>query len=216
LNLRPWDLKVPQKRRFRPPRKRRQPNPVFMITSMNRNGNPKTLVASQPGNFNAVKSGVHSPRLIQARAAEIEAELTGSFDFSPIQLVAAREVARCMAIIEAIDRDLDDRGLVDKRDKPRYLLDHRARISRQLERWLEKISTGIERQTAADVEAPRAESEDYVRELQRIALGNDAHARTRDRLVALRQLIALGVKGETAYLETPINDRLAYLVMKSE
>jgi hypothetical protein len=28
---------------------------------MNKNGNPKTLVASHPGNLNAVKQGVHSP-----------------------------------------------------------------------------------------------------------------------------------------------------------
>jgi hypothetical protein len=38
---------------------------------MNNDGHPETLVASQPGNANALKHGVHSPRLIQARAAEI-------------------------------------------------------------------------------------------------------------------------------------------------
>jgi hypothetical protein len=38
---------------------------------MNESGHPDTLVASQPGNLNAV----HSQRLILARAAEIEADL---------------------------------------------------------------------------------------------------------------------------------------------
>jgi len=33
---------------------------------MNKRGNPKSLVASHPGNMNAVKLGVHSPRLIQS------------------------------------------------------------------------------------------------------------------------------------------------------
>ncbi len=87
---------------------------------MNRRGNPETLVAAQPGNLNAVKRGVHSPRLIQACAAELEGELTRSFEFSPTQRLAVHEVARCMAILEAIDRDLDERELEDETGKPRY------------------------------------------------------------------------------------------------
>ena len=90
------------------------------MLGMNRRGHPDTLVASQPGNVNAVKQGVHSPRLIQARAAELESELTQSFEFSPTQRLAVHETARCMAILEAIDRDLDERGLEDKRGQPRY------------------------------------------------------------------------------------------------
>jgi hypothetical protein len=43
--------------------------------AMNKDGNSSSLIASHPGNLNAVKQGVHSPRLIQARAAEIAAEL---------------------------------------------------------------------------------------------------------------------------------------------
>jgi hypothetical protein len=76
-----------------------------------------------------------------------------------------------MAILEAIDRDLDERGLVDKGGKPRYLLNHRWRVSKQLDHWLEKISAAIERQSTEGQEQPRAEFADYVRELQRIALG---------------------------------------------
>src|SRR5712692_8973389 len=105
---------------------------------MNLRGNPESLVASHPGNANAVKHGVHSPRLIQARAAEIAAELTQAFEFSPTERLAVHEAARCIAILEAIDRDLDERGLVDKAGKPRYLLNHRSRTSRQLAQWLEK------------------------------------------------------------------------------
>ena len=109
---------------------------------MNKRGNPKSLVASQPGNLNAAKQGVHSPRLIQARAAEIASELTQSFEFSPAERLAVHEAARCIAILEAIDRDLDQRVLVDKEGKPRYLLNHRSRTSRQLEQWLEKVLGG--------------------------------------------------------------------------
>jgi hypothetical protein len=158
---------------------------------MNKRGHPETLVAAQPGNLNAVRHGAHSPRLIQARAAELAAELAQSFDFSPTQRLAVHEATRCMAILEAIDRDLDERGLEDRRGRPRYLLDHRWRASRQLDHWLAKISDAIARQAAAGQEQPRAELADYVGELERIALGRDPSANAHDRLSALKELVKL-------------------------
>jgi hypothetical protein len=158
---------------------------------MNKDGNPETLVAAHPGNANAVRHGVHSPRLIQARAAEIVSELTQSFEFSPPQRLAVHEAARCMAILEAIDRDLDERGLVDKGGKPQYLLNHRWRVSRQLDHWLAKVSEAIERQSGDGEEPPSAGLADYVHELQRIALGRDPSASARDRLGALKALVKL-------------------------
>lgn len=170
---------------------------------MNKSGNPESLVASHPGNLNAAKQGVHSPRLIQARAAEIVSELTQSFEFSPAERLAVHEAARCIAILEAIDRDLDQRGLVDKKGNPRYLLNHRSRTSRQLEQWLEKVQAAIERRAASEQAPSRADLPDYVRALQRIALGYDPAATTRDRLSALKELLELGPKGTTSYLERP-------------
>jgi len=121
--------------------------------------------------MNAVKHGVHSPRLIQARASEIFTDLTQSLEFSPTQRLAVHEVARCMAILEAIDRELDEHGLYDKRGKPQHLLDHRWRVSRQLDRWLAKITEAIEASTADD--RPAVERWDLWRALERIALGKD-------------------------------------------
>jgi hypothetical protein len=175
---------------------------------MNKSGNPKSLVASHPGNLNAAKHGVHSPRLIQERAGEIATELM-QFDLSPAERLAAHEAARCIAILEAIDRDLDQRGLVDSEGQPRYLLNHRSRTSRQLEHWLEKISTAIERQApAADQALPRGDFPDYVRELQRIALGHDTTATARDRLAALKTLLELGARATTSFLERPAQSEL--------
>jgi hypothetical protein len=168
---------------------------------MNKRGNPRSLVASHPGNLNAVKQGVHSPRLIQTRAAEIATELTQSFEFSPAERLAVHEAARCIAILEAIDRDLDQRGLVDKQGQPRYLLNHRSRTSRQLEHWLEKVSAAMERKAPSEQEPSRADFPDYVHALQRIALGQDTTATTRDRLAALKELLKLGPKGTASYLE---------------
>jgi hypothetical protein len=175
---------------------------------MNKRGNPKSLVASHPGNLHAVKQGVHSPRVIQARAAEIASELTESFHFSPAERLAVHEAARCIAILEAIDRDLDQRGLVDKDGQPRYLLNHRSRTSRQLEHWLEKVSAAIERQTTSAQAPLRAEFPDYVKALQRIALDQDATATARDRLAALKELLELGPSGTTSYLERPADAEL--------
>jgi hypothetical protein len=168
---------------------------------MNKRGNPESLVASHPGNQNAVKHGVHSSRLIQARAAEIASELTQSFEFSPAERLAVQEAARCIAILEAIDRDFDERGLVDEEGTPRYLLNHRSRISRQLEQWLQKVSAAIERNPASEPGPLRADLPEYVRALQGIALGRDITATARDRLAALRELLKLEKRGTSSYLE---------------
>ena len=114
-------------------------------TAVNKKGHPKTLVPAHPGNTNAVRYGVYSRRTIEPRAAEIETELLGDFAPTTTQRIAVHEVARCIAILEAIDRDLDERGIVDRRGEARSLLAHRARMSRRLDAWLMKISTSIDR-----------------------------------------------------------------------
>lgn len=170
-------------------------------TLVNKRGTPENLVPAHPGNLNATKHGIHSPRLIQSRATEIADELTQAFTFSPPERLAVHEAARCIAILEAIDRDLDERGLVDKSGEPRYLLNHRARVSRQLEQWLARISTAIERQPAHEQVPVRADFPDYVRALQQIALGRDPTATARERLAALKELLKLGFEGTSSYLE---------------
>jgi hypothetical protein len=182
-----------------------------MLLLVNEKGYRETLIAAQPANFNAVKHGVHSPRLIGARAAEIQAELFTAFEFSAVQRLAVYELSRNMAILEAIDRELDNRGLVDKRGKPHYLLGQRSRTSKQLERWLEKLSDEIDKPSSTPDQS-RGETEDYVRELQRIALRQDRSATTRDRLIALKELLRLGDRGTTSYLETPPEGRLSLML----
>jgi hypothetical protein len=48
---------------------------------------------------------------------------------------AAEEVARLMLLIERVDSALGD-GVVERRGRPRALIEHRRRLSSQLERWL--------------------------------------------------------------------------------
>jgi hypothetical protein len=175
---------------------------------MNKRGHPQTLVPAHPGNQNAVKQGIHSPRLMQARAAEIASELTKLYEFSLTEHAAVQETARSIAIIEAIDRDLDERGLVDREGAPRYLLNYRSRMSRQLEQWLAKVSAAIEQKKASEPLPSSAELPDYVRVLQQIALGQDATATARDRLAAVKELLELGPKGVSSYLERPAQSEL--------
>jgi hypothetical protein len=161
---------------------------------MNKHGNPKTLVAAQPGNTNAAKHGAYSPRLIAPRAAEIVDQLTQSFDFTVTQRFAVEQVGSCTAILEAIDLDLGERGVVDKRGEPRSLLNYRSSILRQLGHWLAKIESTIERQSVGEQIAAVGRA-DYVRELQRIALGQDTSASARDRIAAIKELRSIESAG---------------------
>jgi hypothetical protein len=84
-----------------------------------------------------------------ARAAEIEVELIGSFHLAPVFRLAAHEVAHNAAVLEGIDDYLSQHGLTDRRGKPRYLLEQRARTSRQLGYWLARLSPELERKRTA-------------------------------------------------------------------
>src|SRR6266704_3183689 len=53
------------------------------------------------------------------------------------------------------------------------------RFSRELGVWLARVSEATQRQSAAEYELPAAERADYVRELQRIALGHEPSAGVR-------------------------------------
>jgi hypothetical protein len=162
-----------------------------ILINMNKNGNPGSLVAAHPGNANAAKYGVYSPRLTQPRAAEIVAELMQTFEFTVTQRVALVEFAGCSAVLEAIDLDLMERGVVDRSGEARSLLNHRSRIVRQLDHWLSKIAPAMERQALSKQTLAPPGSPDYIRELQWIGLGQDSAASTRDRLAALSQLMAI-------------------------
>ena len=60
-------------------------------------------------------------------------------------VLAVCEATRLMAILERIDAELDARGLLNRKGKPSYLIDQRAWLSKQLGRWLEKVTAAIER-----------------------------------------------------------------------
>jgi hypothetical protein len=182
------------------------------LCSMNSKGHPETLVAAQPGNTNALRSGVHSPRLIEARAAEIVAELGSAMELDEMGKIALWALGRLMAAIEAIDRDLGDRGLTDSRGKERYLLKLRERSLRQLDEATERVLQAQARVRKNRMLDPASEVEgetvDYVRALQRLALGYDPDARASDQFAALKFLIGLDRKGTTSNFRPKVDPYL--------
>ena len=71
---------------------------------------------------------------------------------------------------------------------------------------MEKISAAIQRQQAGE-QQPRAEFADYVRELQRIVLGQDTSGSARERLNALKELLKLEKRGAEWRLTVSLGPR---------
>src|SRR3954465_15972396 len=98
---------------------------------MNPEGHTETLVASHPGNASAVKSGVYSRSgaPLAPRVQELADAIMAEPHTAPIDELGAVEIAKLMATIEAIDADLDERGLTRRNGDPRALVDLRLRAS---------------------------------------------------------------------------------------
>jgi hypothetical protein len=167
----------------------------------NPQGHKPTLKPAHPGNTNAVKSGVHSERLIASRAAEIEGSLTANYALTAVQLVWVREIARLMAVAEAIDSDFEERGILRRGGKPSYLLEHRVRVSRQLERWLEKLEPVVARQEA------EAELESRRQEVQ-------PETSVKERMTRMAEVLAAGLESGMLKEHPDILDRLAVELRK--
>ena len=106
---------------------------------MNKNGHRQTLQASHPKNGNALKAGVYSPRTLAPRAREVANALIEANHTVPLDQIAAEEIGSIVATLEAIDLDLHERGLTDRRGNARSLLNYRVRLSGRLERWLREF-----------------------------------------------------------------------------
>jgi len=105
---------------------------------MNPRGHKATLVPQHHGNTNAVRHGVFSSRVLEPRAREIADSLMAAAHTSPLDQLAAEEIGSLVALIEAADRDLAERGLTRK-GEARSLLELRIRLSGRLERWLKEF-----------------------------------------------------------------------------
>src|SRR4051794_29966552 len=100
---------------------------------MNANGNAKTLTPAEPGNTLAARHAVYSPRLREPRAREIAEAIMEGAHTVPLDLLAALEVGRLVALIESLDVALGEGGPVNPTTaKARAVVDLRLRASRRL------------------------------------------------------------------------------------
>lgn len=103
----------------------------------NPKGHPATLVQSHPGNTNHTTSGAFSRtgRVLAPRAEELTAMLMGHPHAIGLDVIAAEEIGSILAHIEALDRDLEQKGQRHRRT----VLEHRARLTRELRTWLREF-----------------------------------------------------------------------------
>jgi hypothetical protein len=86
-------------------------------------------------NTRAVRHGCYSGRLLAERAAEIRDALMTLPHAQPLDVLAAEEIGSMIAALEAIDRDLRER----EPGATKRLLEHKARLSRELRAWLREF-----------------------------------------------------------------------------
>jgi hypothetical protein len=105
---------------------------------MSGDGHRATLVVAHQGNTNAARHGLYSGRALAPRGAEIAKALMELPHVTGIDIVAAEEIGSIVARLEPIDGDLDERGHFG-RGGARVLLEHKARLSRELRTWLREF-----------------------------------------------------------------------------
>jgi hypothetical protein len=79
-------------------------------TVVNPDGHPATLRSAQPGNRNAMKSGLHSPRVRAERVEEIRLAASGISTLALAREAVRVEAARLQQVREALDEDIATRG----------------------------------------------------------------------------------------------------------
>jgi hypothetical protein len=98
---------------------------------MNAAGHPETLVASHPGNSNRLVHGLYSARRnLPPEAVELADRLMETAGLEQGDRAMAEEAAALQVLVDRLDGVLLAPGSISR--KPRTLLDHRARLSRQL------------------------------------------------------------------------------------
>jgi hypothetical protein len=105
---------------------------------MNPNGYPATLTPAGEGNTLAAPHGLWSDRVLAPRIEAYRERLLALPHVADVDEAAVDECARLLARIEALDADIDERGHFGKRGA-RSLLEHRARLSRELRSWLASL-----------------------------------------------------------------------------
>src|SRR5215204_5872522 len=92
----------------------------------NRDGNPQSLVP-QRGNAHNAPHGAYSPRLREGRAREVADQVLAAPHTVPLDEYGALEIGRLIALIQALDVALTQRGVTASQGRVRDLVDVRLR-----------------------------------------------------------------------------------------
>jgi len=103
----------------------------------NRDGNPQSLVP-QRGNAHNAPHGAYSPRLREGRAREVADQVLAAPHTVPLDEYGALEIGQLIALIQALDVALTQRGVTASQGRVRDLVDVRLRASRRLAEWLDR------------------------------------------------------------------------------
>jgi hypothetical protein len=109
---------------------------------MNKQGHVETLVAAHPGNTNAAKTGVFSPRTRAPRVAELEAAIGGMSAAEVCLDIARRDLAGVTTLVEALDAALAN-SVVGRRRQVSDLVRMRLRASTVLRGALLEYSAAV-------------------------------------------------------------------------
>jgi hypothetical protein len=158
---------------------------------MNPQGNRGNLVASHPGNLSAVKSGVYSRRLMNARAEEIFRELDLPANLDAAGKLAAREAANLTARIEAIESELDKNGMKNRKGEDRTLVQRRDSFSKRLAEANGQLTEALARarRDRAATSTGRAGTNPGSSRKRLAAIAENPEERAADRIAADRTLM---------------------------
>jgi hypothetical protein len=108
---------------------------------VNPQGNPKSLVAAQHGNRNAVKTGVFSADLVASRVEETERALAPLDAEELISDVLKSEIARFLVLRDAMDQTLEEDGLRGRGGQARSMISLRLRLNTRLLKTVEQYGS---------------------------------------------------------------------------
>jgi len=99
---------------------------------VNRSGHAQTLVPAQPGNQNALKAGVFSPRVIGSRMEEAEQAIATRDPDELLDELLRTEIARLIVIRDAMDQVLEEEGVRGRGGQAKTLVSLRLRLNTRL------------------------------------------------------------------------------------
>jgi hypothetical protein len=94
---------------------------------MNSSGNRRNLKASQPGNRNAEKTGVHSKRRRAEKASEVREAIDKDPEGFPAQ-DRRNALAEAVGLSELLAQDIAEQGITDRKGNPRRVVGMQTRL----------------------------------------------------------------------------------------